>query len=280
MPLSVIDLYRDVLPKTNCQKCGFKTCLAFASMVISEKLPLEKCPYLSPEALVACKAELQAQYAAGKWTKKDMAQDALEWAKQRSASMNINDMPKRIGGRLVNRDGQPALELPYLNTAILVTGNSITHQDGRPLTRWEQVFIYNHMAQGGSSSPTGNWKGLVEFPNTVSKIKSMKSHVETPLKVAFKGKIQELRKAAAKLGGQDMTEQIGSADVALYFQVLPRVPVVLMFWGSEPEDELEAAAKLLFDETIIDHLDIESIMFVSERLQQLLTGTAHEDPVN
>jgi ArsR family metal-binding transcriptional regulator len=114
MSLSVIDLYRDVLPKTTCQKCGFKTCLAFAIMVISERLFLEKLPYLSPEILAACKTESQAQYAAGKWIKKDMAQNALEWAKQRSASMNISDMPKRIGGRLVDRDGKLVLELPIL----------------------------------------------------------------------------------------------------------------------------------------------------------------------
>jgi hypothetical protein len=101
----------------------------------------------------------------------------------------------------------------------------------------------------------------------------MKSHVETPLKVALKGKIQKLRNAAARLGGQDMTQQIGSADVALYFQVLPRVPVLMMFWGPEPEDDLEAEAKLLFDETITDHLDIESIIFVRGRLQQLLCVT-------
>jgi hypothetical protein len=272
MPLSVVDLYRDVLPKTNCKKCGFQTCLAFASMVISEKLPLEKCPYLSPETLAACNAELQAQYSYGKWTKRDLAQDALEWARQRSASMDIRDLPERIGGRLVVRDGRPVLELPYFNRSIFITGEAVTHLDGTPLTRWEQVFVFNHMAQGGRSRPTGKWKGLVELPNTISKIKSMKNHVEAPLKEAFKGKTKELRDAAARLGGQDMTREMGSADVALFFQVLPRVPVLLMFWGAEAEDGFEAEAKLLFDDTITDHLDIESIMFLSERLQQLLCG--------
>ncbi len=29
-------------------------------------------------------------------------------------------------------------------------------------------------------------------------------------------------------------------------------------------------AKLLFDESIIDHLDVESILFLSERLRQML----------
>jgi hypothetical protein len=101
----------------------------------------------------------------------------------------------------------------------------------------------------------------------------MKSHVEEPLKETFKGKIAQLREAAARLGGRDMTGEIGLADAALYFQVLPRVPVMLMFWGAEPEDNFKAEAKLLFDETITDHLDIESILFLSERLQQLLCGS-------
>jgi hypothetical protein len=157
MPLSVVDLYRDVLPKTNCRKCGFQTCIAFASMVISEKLPLEKCPYLSPKTLADCNAELQVQYADGKWTKRDLAQDALKWAKQRSASMNIRDLPERIGGRLVERDGRPVIELPYFNRTIFISSEAIADQSGSPLTRWEQVFIFNHMAQGGSSQPTGKW---------------------------------------------------------------------------------------------------------------------------
>jgi hypothetical protein len=165
------------------------------------------------------------------------------------------------------------------NHTILITGDAITHPDGTPLTRWEQVFILNHMAQGGRSHPTGKWKGLVEFPNTISKIKSMQNHVETPLKEAFKGKIEKLRDAAARLGGRDVTPEIESADAAFYFQTLPRVPVMLMFWGAEAEDGFEAEAKLLFDESITDHLDIESIMFLSERLQQLLCGIAFEDSV-
>jgi CO dehydrogenase/acetyl-CoA synthase gamma subunit (corrinoid Fe-S protein) len=77
MPLSVVDLYRDILPKTNCKECGYATCMAFASMVVSEKLPLKNCPHLKPDVIEKCQKELDAQYAAGKWLKRDMAQDAL-----------------------------------------------------------------------------------------------------------------------------------------------------------------------------------------------------------
>ncbi len=187
MALSVVDLYRDILPKTNCRDCGFSTCLAFASMVVSEQHPIKNCPHLTPEVVAACEKELAVQYAAGKWLKRDMKTDALKWAKEKSASMKIQDLPDRIGGTLIEKDGEPALELPYFNDHIIITRDGITRKDGAEMTRYEQVFIYN-----------------------------------------------------------------------------------LMFWDAEATDGFGAETKLSFDDTITQHLDIESIMFLSERLREIL----------
>ncbi|NNL42164.1 MAG: DUF3786 domain-containing protein [Desulfobacterales bacterium] len=270
MPLSVVDLYRDILPQTNCQECGFNTCLAFAGMVVSEKHPIENCPHLPEDVVKRCKSELSRQYASGKWLKRDMADDALKWAKERSASMKIEDLPDRIGGRLIKTGKIYSLELPYFTDFVMISPDNITQKDGSNLTRWEQVFIYNHMAQGGSKQPSGKWKGLIEFPNTVSKIVSMKENVEKPLVQRFKAKSDELLDAAKQLGGVDLTDEIPSADLALLFKPLPRIPLMLMFWDEDLADAFEAKVKLLFDENILDHLDIESILFLSERLRQLL----------
>ena len=86
MPLSIVDLYRDILPKTNCKDCGFPTCLAFAGMVVSEKHPIENCPHLSADVVKKCKSELEKQYSSGKWLKRDMAEDALKWAREEANS--------------------------------------------------------------------------------------------------------------------------------------------------------------------------------------------------
>lgn len=274
MPLSPIDIYQKLLPKTNCGDCGYRTCLAFASMVVSEKLPLENCPFIAPEKIKEARQELEKQYAEGKWTRRDMAHDALNWAKERAASMKIVDLPERIGGKLTDTSDGQALELPYFNGFIYIKPGSITKDDGSSLTRWEQVFIYNHMAQGGSSLPTRKWKGLVDFPNTVSKIKSMKNHVETPLIERFSGKTEELINNALSFGGKIISDDTINADAAILFKPLPRIPVMLLFWDENPNDGYGAEVKLLFDETVIDHLDIESIMFLSERIKQLLMGEA------
>ena len=274
MALSVVDLYRDVLPRTNCGDCGFATCLAFAGMVVSEKHPLDGCPHLPPDLVERCQAELNAQYADGKWTKRDLAEDALIWARERSASMALADLPARIGGVLVDHDGRPALKLPYFTTHVVIRSEDIARVDGVELTRWEMVFIYNHLAQGGSRRPTGTWKGFEEFPNTVSKVKTMVGQVESPLVQRFHGQLETLVGTASSIGGRDVTGQDNGADAAFYFRPLPRVPVLLLFWDEDPVDGFGATAKLLFDETVTDHLDIESIVFLSERLRQLLCDTA------
>jgi hypothetical protein len=272
MSLSVVDLYKNILPKTNCRDCGYPTCLAFAGMVVSEKLPLENCPHIEPAVLKEAQAELEVQYAEGKWTKKDMAADALVWAKERAASMHIEDLPQRIGGVLKKDRSGKYLELPYFNDAILIRSDTATKKDGTDLNRWEQVFVYNHMAQGGSAPPSGNWKGLEAIPNTISKMKSMKAHVEMPLLERFAGHPANLRKAAEAIGGEDFLSQFPTADVAIRFMPLPRLPVLLLFWDADPVDGFDAEIKLLFDDTITEHLDVESIMFLSERIRQLLRG--------
>ncbi len=271
MALSVVDLYRDILPKTNCGECGFPTCLAFASMVVSEKLPLERCPHLSPETIERCRPELEEQYAAGKWTRRNPAKEALQWARQRAASMAIEDLPGRIGGRLVvASDGRRALELAYFNRRLLVYPDKVELLDGGQLNQWEQVFIFNHIAQGGSSLPSGKWKSLDQIPNTISKIKSMKAHVLEPLARMFSGKPEALGLAAEKVGGFAVNREDYGADLALVFKPLPRIPLLLLFWDQEPEEGFEARVSILFDSTIVEHLDIESILFMCECLVELL----------
>lgn len=48
MALSGLDIYK-LLPRTNCKKCGFQTCLAFAMQLAKKAVALDKCPFVTPE---------------------------------------------------------------------------------------------------------------------------------------------------------------------------------------------------------------------------------------
>ncbi|MBI5195067.1 MAG: acetyl-CoA decarbonylase/synthase complex subunit gamma [Nitrospirae bacterium] len=49
MALSGVEIFK-LLPKTNCKKCGFPTCLAFAMSLAQAKVDLAKCPDVSEES--------------------------------------------------------------------------------------------------------------------------------------------------------------------------------------------------------------------------------------
>ncbi|MEK7282156.1 MAG: (Fe-S)-binding protein, partial [Chloroflexota bacterium] len=55
MPLSGIEIYK-FLPKTNCKKCGFPTCLAFAMRVAQQTVDIAASPDLSAEGRQALEA--------------------------------------------------------------------------------------------------------------------------------------------------------------------------------------------------------------------------------
>ncbi len=275
MALSVVDLYAKILPKTNCKDCGFPTCIAFAGMVVSEKLPLKNCPHIAPELLASAQAELNEQYKEGKWLKKDMAAEALGVAKERAKSIDLKEMAQRTGGLFQDGKtpsplkGQPHINLPYFNSNLLVSQEKISDAQGNDLSRNEQTFVYIHLASGGTSSPNGNMKSLKEFPNTVSKISSMRDHVEAPIKKAFENRLSSLEQTCIANGGTNVSDRYESPDLAFQFRVFPKVFIVLLFW--DENDGFEPDAKLMFDETVMDHMDIEAVMFMSEHLAQLLT---------
>ena len=52
------------------------------------------------------------------------------------------------------------------------------------------------------------------------------------------------------------------------------VPQQFLFWDEEPEDGFEAKVKILFDSKVLDHLDVESLVFSSERLADKLLEMA------
>jgi len=50
MALKGLDIFK-LTPKKNCKECGSPTCMAFSMKVASGAVPIEKCPYMSADAL-------------------------------------------------------------------------------------------------------------------------------------------------------------------------------------------------------------------------------------
>ena len=50
MALKGLDIFK-LTPKKNCKECGSPTCMAFAMKVAQGSVSIDKCPYMSDDAL-------------------------------------------------------------------------------------------------------------------------------------------------------------------------------------------------------------------------------------
>ncbi len=268
MPFSVLDVFR-LLPRTNCGECGQPTCLAFATQVIKEGEDLTRCPFL-PDAAQPQVAAVQAQQQAGLGRRRESLAIAREALQEKVASLDLPRQAAAHGLAYGEEDGRPCVLLPFFGTEVKVYQDEVVYPPGVQENPWDAILIYNYLASPGEAPVTGTWISFQSLPNSVSKAKTLE-RLQQQLAEDFAGRPALLRERARALGGRPV--RVGEdAHVALAFEPLPRVPILLLYW--EPEEDFPAQARFLFDGSVGAYLDLESLLFLVEGLIHRLSGHA------
>jgi CO dehydrogenase/acetyl-CoA synthase gamma subunit (corrinoid Fe-S protein) len=58
MALTGTDIYKNILPKTNCGDCCIVSCFTFAATVAANKVPLSNFPHIQPVGVQGWTAKL------------------------------------------------------------------------------------------------------------------------------------------------------------------------------------------------------------------------------
>jgi hypothetical protein len=267
-PVSAIELYK-ATPKTNCKECGFPTCLAFATRVIVEKKPLASCPYLSEEIREELGRRIHEQQSAGVYVKRDLYKITADHIRERLQSHDFSAIAEGLGARYVEQDGQPHLRFTYLNRDCLLSKQSILIEGAQADDHWDNILLYNYVHFSGNEPIQGEWIPIDNIPGHIPKKPELEHGCEEKIAACFEGKADRLKRAARALGARAV-EEASNADVALSFFPLPKVPFFLVFWDSVPEEGFEARAKVLFDRSVTNYLDIESLVFLAEKFADAL----------
>lgn len=269
MPHTVMEVLK-VLPQTNCGECGQATCLAFATRVIKEGEDLGRCPYLTDTAQ-ALAGEIESQQAAGLGRRRESLAIALEALQEKVAPLDFASVAEGLGAQYGEAEGRPFLDLTYFGHRVQVFKDQVCYPEGVEANPWDAILLYNYLASRGGVEPTGTWITYQSLPNSVSKTKTLK-RLEGELAEHFAGRQKGLEAAAKSLGGEPV-EVSGDADLQLAFQPLPKVPVLLLFWETDPEEDFPAQVHFLFDGNVSDYLDLESLLFLVEQLaDRLMAG--------
>jgi hypothetical protein len=266
MPFTVMEVLK-TLPRTNCGDCGQATCLAFATRVIKEGEELSLCPHLT-EAAQAMAGDIESQQAAGAGRRRESIAIALEALQEKVAPLDFAALADGVGASFGEQDACPYVDLRYFGHVIRVFKDKVCYPEGVEANPWDAILLYNYLASQGGAKETGTWITYQSLPNSVSKTKTLK-RLEAELAAHFAGKQKDLEAAAAHLGGEPV-KVAEDADLQIFFRPLPKVPVLMLFWEADPEEDFPAQLHYLFDGNVGDYLDLESLLFLVEQLSDRL----------
>ena len=112
-----------------------------------------------------------------------------------------------------------------------------------------------------------DWVTFRDFKDSGPLTVYFSNEVEQKISRSFAGKMEELITACRTIERYpaDIAE---GYDISMRFDVLPKIPVVLLFNDRDPE--FEAVAKLLFEKRAAHYLDAECLAILGNILCQML----------
>lgn len=267
-PVSAVELYK-ATPMTNCRECGYSTCLAFATLVIVEKKPLEACPYLGDEKRKELKSRIMEQQSQGVYVKRDQYKITADHIRDRLKDYDFSAVAKGLGADFLQQDGRPFLRFRYLNRDCLLSKQEIFWGGSPTEDHWHNILLYNYVYFAGSEPLQGEWIPIDNIPGNIPKKPELEQGCEHKIANHFEGRILRMQHAASALGG-DRVEDATHADAAYRFLPLPKVPFYLLFWDHQPQEGFPARTKILFDGSVTNYLDVESLVFLAEKFAEAL----------
>lgn len=149
------------------------------------------------------------------------------------------------------------------------------HNDRRPsyavgVILFKYLLMCPQEAQGDDA-----WVTYKNFKDAAPFAGGFLNTAEKPIADRFSGRLYELETACRKLNGQPAAVDT-SRDLAVQFQALPKVPVVLLF--NDQDEEFSAGATVLFERRAQHYLDMECLAMIGMVLARWLAKHSETPP--
>ena len=255
-PLEIFHL----LEKSNCRRCGEKTCLAFASAVVMGKRKLYECPPLPPGVIAQFVEEPEGSQI------NEPGSEYIAKLKSEITLIDLASTAERIGGCFA--DGRLTIKVLGKDFSVDPQGNIYADIHINP---WVTVPFLNYILYGQGIPLADSWVSLRELKKG------------RPRYQIFRKQCEELMKRVADIypdlfndiiqifGGRQVPQQFDS-DISLVLSPLPKVPILICYWL--PDDGLDSILHVFFDETADKNLDTDSVFTLGTGLAQMFKKIA------
>ena len=208
---------------------------------------------------------------AGLLDEKDMA--LVAHLKSKISEVDFSVMAPKTGCTWSGHE-ENILSFRYLGQDVTLSAAGILFGGKEVEEPRDQILLYNYIFFGGGTASAGTWVGMESLPNSISKVRTLRVYCEERIAHYFCGKMTLLRASAGKIDAVSGDHQESGCSAAFQVPVLPHLPMLLLFWDEDREDGFPPRVKILYDQNVLSVLDIESLVFASERLAERLETVA------
>ena len=197
-----------------------------------------------------------------------MRAEALDVAREMAAARDPFEMASSSGATFQGAADEGTFGLVFLGSEVHITWPGLELKAGSPsLPDHVLALLVYYLALSDGIGPEGRMVSFADLPDGRFYAQAFRGYTGAVLAREFAEEPEALERAAVSIGASALT---GLADRAWRIGALPRVPLTLLWWDAD--DEFEARAEIMFDETAPHYLMTEGYAVLGSWLTSMLRG--------
>ncbi|MEW6553274.1 MAG: DUF3786 domain-containing protein [Actinomycetota bacterium] len=188
----------------------------------------------------------------------DQLREAREKARRELAALDPSWVSSRSGTLYSYAGGWFTVPFFGEDHRVSYPDGEVTLADGVPASGMAEIIILHYLV-GADGTPTAEqWVSYRDLPGARYHEPAFVAEVEGPLSRGLAGRLDSLRDWAR----HNARHLDLPGDVAVAWEVLPRVPLLIIF--NEADEEFGASARVLFDISAPGYLPTEDLSVLAE----------------
>ena len=250
-----------VLDKSNCRKCGVKTCLAFAGAVYLGDRRIQECPNLNSADIAKFSKETDIQKSP-----EDNQDKYISALVDEVVKLDFKVAAERIGAR----ENGGVLFVTILGKNFGIRKDT-TFATDLHIIPWVVVPLLDYVLKCKGVPVSGDWMSFREIQGGKEKYALFKKRGEDVLKKLADNYTDFFDDIVHMFNGKNVEKRFES-DVSVVLNPLPLVPIMICYW--KPEDGLQSSLNLFFDKSVEDNLGVDSAFTLGTGIAQMFEKLA------
>ena len=249
-----LELYKH-LDRSNCRRCLLPSCMAFSVAVIQGQKKLSDCPLLSEDTInelsggiVQKKSMKEEQDAYLASLQKEIAgQDLGEIAHRLDLPLNGGVAGVKCLGKYFRIDAQGRM-------------TSECH-----CNNWVHIPVLHYLLRSKGRQPVGKWIAFPAIRDAGGRERFFAHRCEEGMRRLADDHTELFFEILDLFEAEELPET--EADRARILYPLPGVPFLINYW--EPEDGFSSKLNILFDSTVSENSNVESVYMIGRGLVEM-----------